>query len=240
LRLAVEHTLVEFFPGERDEFARFERIVAPIQNDAQLVTTHRIVYIDVPRQFLPKGTRWLDIGAALREWLTANIEHLPNGDSLHDCIPCRDAGATEFTLKVNVIPDDGWSGSPIIRRYGEVDVPASVEKALRQKIPKLIRTVADRRVLMLERNQFRLDEREILRCVELQLSGNPDRDRVAVWLVETVFYDGAVAEGWRGFAEFKRYVSGDIVESFAFNKGVLWIRRRGGSESVLNPLPEGE
>ncbi len=40
-----------------------------------------------------------------------------------------------------------------MQRYGELRVEDSVRRALERKLPKLIRTDVDRRLLMLERDQ---------------------------------------------------------------------------------------
>ena len=50
--LAIEHTLIESFVGEREDLERFKRFL-PIENDPVLRQADRIVYIDVPRGALP-------------------------------------------------------------------------------------------------------------------------------------------------------------------------------------------
>jgi hypothetical protein len=46
--------------------------------------------------------------------------------------------------------------------YGDEKVPETVEKALKNKLRKLKTAPADRRVLLLEREQMSLDERKIV------------------------------------------------------------------------------
>ena len=190
MTLAIEHTLIESYPGEREEFERFRRAVLPVERDPRLESSGRIVYVDVPRDFLPKGERWQDIADALREWLVKNISRFGDGQSTPECTPCLAAGAADATLSVRVETSDASVTPVIIRRYGSTDIGASVSKALTMKMPKLLKTTANRRLLMLERNQFSLSDADIMRCVDEQLSNHVASERVDVWLVETVFYDG--------------------------------------------------
>jgi hypothetical protein len=239
-RLAVEHTLVEFFPGEREEFERFRRAVLPIEQDTRLVTANRIVGVDIPRDFLPKGTNWSRIASAFSDWLAHNIQTFADGESEHACASCRAVGAKDATVHVNVQTVSDWSGSVMIRRYGPVDIAASVAKALSSKLPKLLNADAHQRVLMLERNQFRLDERVVMHCVQEWLALHPPSKALDVWMVETVFYDGFVGEGWRDYAEFKRYGKGVVVESMAFFKGTLRTVTKNGVPTVIAPMRAGE
>ena len=55
--LAIEHTLIESFVGERDDLERSKRFQR-IEDDPDLHQSDRIVYINVPRGALPNRTRW--------------------------------------------------------------------------------------------------------------------------------------------------------------------------------------
>lgn len=107
----------------------------------------------------------------VHEWLRANIRSLPTGESMQTC---RISGAmSDVILQVRVIPEPTFAGQPLIRRYGPVDVGETVERALKSKLPKLVGTVADRRILLLERNQWSLNERDIHDEIEKRRPGFP-------------------------------------------------------------------
>jgi hypothetical protein len=97
------------------------------------------------------------------------------------------------------------------------------------KLPKLIATNANRRILLLERNQWTLSERQIHVEIEKRRSAFPGLARVDVWTVETVT---AAPDGTRGYIDFKRYRDDEMIENIAFDHGVLFSRSKDGI-----PLP---
>jgi hypothetical protein len=82
--LAIEHTLIEPFVGDREDFVRFRDSFLRIEDDTSLIVPERAVYGDVPVQSLKKHERAPAV-RALHEWLTANVRSLPVGQSRHDC-----------------------------------------------------------------------------------------------------------------------------------------------------------
>jgi hypothetical protein len=234
--LAIEHTLIEFFSGERQDLERFKPFLA-IEQDQSLSVPGKIIYVNVPRGVLdglkPKARE--QIVGGVNDWLRANIRSLPTGRSMQ---PSRIAASdgladTEVVLQCDVTAVPNYEGQPpLIRRYGNVNVGETVEKALRAKLPKLVKTAADMRILLLERSQWTLSESDIHAEIEKRRAAFPALAHVDVWFVETVFYDTSTSDGFRGYAEFKRYVNGEQVETIAFNRGRLFSRSKDGM-----PLP---
>lgn len=71
----------------------------------------------------------------------------------------------------------------LVRRFGQQNVGEVVEKALRKK---LIETHASKRVLLLERQDWRLNEGEVLTEIEHRRAQWPDLNHVdEIWIVET-------------------------------------------------------
>lgn len=65
-----------------------------------------------------------------------------------------------------------------------------VQKALANKLPKLINTPADRRILMLKRQHMNLYPRGILAEIQKRTAMFPELTQVdEVWFVETVGYE---------------------------------------------------
>jgi hypothetical protein len=230
--LAIEHTLIEFFIGEREDLERFRPFLR-IEDDLSLSVPGRIIYVDVPRGVLQKGHNWNRTVDAVHDWLAANIRSLPTGVSLQTC-PVDDSLA-DVTLQTRVILDPGFEGKPPqIRRYGPTDVGETIEKALKTKLPKLAATDATKRILLLERNQWRLDELEMHDEIEKRRDTFPALATVEVWIVETV---AASPDRRRGYVEFKHYVNRESVESVAFNDGAPSSRSKRGIPRPASPRP---
>jgi hypothetical protein len=109
-------------------------------------------------------------------------------------------------------------------------VSDTVQKALKAKLPKLLKTKADIRILLLERNQWTLDEKEIHSEIEKRRSSTPELNEVDIWIVETVT---ASADRMKGYVEFKQYRNGRKVETFAFHNGALTRRSENGMPVVV-------
>src|SRR6266487_41162 len=89
----------------------------------------------------------------------------------------------------------GMAGSCLIARDkmpGDLD--SIVEKALRTKVPKLIGTPADKRILLLERDQIGLGDGQVYREVVKLAPQFPDLARVdEIWIANTSIL---ASEGW--------------------------------------------
>jgi hypothetical protein len=228
--LAIEHTLIEFFSGERTDLERFKPFLR-IQSDQSLSIPGKIIYVNVPRGVLDglKSKEQDRVVNSVHDWLRVNIRALASGESMHTCQidASGTAVATDVDLQVSVTEDPGFEGAPpLIRRYGPVNVAETVEKALMAKLPKLVGTVADKRILMLERSQWSLSEKDIHDEIERRRLTFPDLAKVdEVWIVETVT---AIPDLSHGSIGFKHYVNRKTTESFWFHKGTLASRSKRG------------
>lgn len=236
--LAIEHTLIESFVGEREDLERFKAFL-PIEDDPALRQSDRIVYINVPRGALPKGTRWEPIVTSVHRWLLANLAKLNAEDGYQYC-DCPVAGPGiavpfEIKLQITITPSAGSDRGPLIRRYGPTDVGGSVEKALTTKLPKLVKTVADVRILLLERSQWSLSEKQIWQEIQNRAAAFPLLAAITeIWFAETVFYDVPTDPRWRDYLGFNRYAGDDarLVASMEFLRGVLISKSRDGIGEV--------
>ena len=227
--LAIEHTLIESFVGEREDFEGFKRFLR-IEDDPALRQTDRIVCINVPRNVLPKSksktTSWDAIVRCVQRWLQANLAQLGEGEGYHYCPVAGHRIAKPFTIKlhIKIISSEGSVGRPLIRRYGSFDVDATVEKALLAKLPKLANTAADFRILLLERNQWSLDEKQIWQAIHRRAAAFPLLSKIdEIWFAETVFYDALTDPNWCGYLCFNQYAGDDaqFVAEMAFLHGKL-------------------
>src|SRR4030095_200324 len=53
--LAIEHTLIQPFVGDKEDFAYFRSSFLRIEEDKALIVPERIIYVDVPIGALQKG-----------------------------------------------------------------------------------------------------------------------------------------------------------------------------------------
>jgi hypothetical protein len=229
--LVIEHTLIQPFLEDKEDFARsmrFQRIEA----DKSLIVPERIIYVDVPAGALQKGSSWDAVINIVHAWLKVNITSFPEGISRHICPVMGVQKASDLCLQVRVVFSPGDAGVLLIRRYGDIRLGEVVEKALRAKLPKLVRTEASKRILLLERDQFTLDERSIYDEVEKRRAMFPDLAKVhEVWFAETVFYEKF---GGQKSVFFNLYDGQSLVKTLGFWDGQLIDKSENGIPFPLN------
>lgn len=235
-RLAIEHTVVEPFIGEKKDFyENFQELARQLRADASLMEPGIALYIDAPVEVLPKGVPWQPIIDEVKVFLRAEVSSFGTDAEVRDC-PSVSHPRKTIPLRVRRQPlerltepvDQSTEGFVIVQRYGEMHVMESVRKALKSKLPKLAGTDVDCRILMLERDQGFVRPSDICKDVESLRPEFPLLSRVhEVWICDTATF-GAPRE----WVEFVRY-EGDVhAESFAFYRGELQSVCRDGM-----PLP---
>jgi hypothetical protein len=223
-RLALEHTLIQPFVGEKFDSEVFMRALGRIEKNPALTIPERHLDVIIPVNAIPKGYNWDDVGQDLLEWLLVNhTAALHEGESSH----IVQIGATSkngplalpITLRTMHLP--GMAGSCLIARDKmPSDLEAIVEKALRTKIPKLVATIADKRILLLERDQIALGDHEIYRQIVKLAPAFPDLARVdEVWIANTAIL---ASEHW---ASFTLMDGRGLVELLVFENETLKSRR---------------
>jgi hypothetical protein len=89
-----------------------------------------------------------------------------------------------------VLPSRNFSSFLIARQQVSVDLNEVVEKALRKKLPKLVKAQAVGRILMLEREHMNLLPKQIMAEIEQLHPTFPDLAKVdEIWCAETIFYE---------------------------------------------------
>jgi hypothetical protein len=190
--MAIEHTLIEPFVGDKSDFAAFDRSLAALRNDQSLAVPNAGIEVYIPAGTMDgqKPAMRNLIVQSVRAWISANRLQLREGMHQYKCdVPGRPK--IELTVKFA-----RWRvakpkpGKLIVgRQQVRNDLDKVVERALRRKLPKLVNTKADRRILLLERDQFTFHPELIFAEIERQRSNFPLLDQVdEIWEVETVFY----------------------------------------------------
>ena len=240
--LAIEHTIIEPFVGEKQDFASFARAgFLSIEEDCSLPVPG--IWIEV---FVPAGTlrnRPPTVRTAIvhsvRDWLKVSRLTLPQGDSQHSC-PMKGAAASasvELTVRVTPLArgDRLEPGAVHIRRQQTNDDLADIiEKALRKKLPKLVNTPADRRILLLERQHMNPAPKRMLGEIDQRRALFPELARVdEIWILETVFYGMAFGGT---YLRFELYENGGLARSYDFRDGKLLTRFENGLAEVVNSV----
>jgi hypothetical protein len=227
--LAIEHTIIEPFVGEKADFASFEVAFLEIERDPSLLVPGRWIQVFVPvgaLQNQPTVAREL-IVQSVHAWIKENRLVLPDGISEHRCAVTGRPGKAPFDITLNLRVDPlqtgpaAGAGSLQVRRQQvEDNLDAVIEKALRRKLPKLINTTADKRILLLERQHMNLYPQRILDEIKKRSSSFPDLAQVdEIWIIETMFYGTAFGGT---YLRFERYENTREVKSFVFNDGKLF------------------
>lgn len=225
--LAIEHTIIEPFVGEKSDFAYFSRAFLEIERDTSLSVPGRWIRIFVPVGSLDNKHKKIEQNAiveAVHEWIKSNRLVLADGRSQHRCrvsgMPGKVA-AYEITLNVKVVPlkhgDNAERGSLHIRRQQVEDTLDNViDKALRTKVPKLVNTTADKRILLLERQHMNLVPERMLNAIDKKRPSFAQLSLVGeIWMVESIFY-GTDFGGT--FLRFELYKDGDLVQALDFDE----------------------
>jgi len=140
--LALEHTLIQPFVGEKFDSERFMRAFGLIEKNPALIIPERNLDVIIPVGAIPNGYVWEEIGKDLLSWLIANHAAAPEGYSAHAVTVGISKPLTlNIGLQCTSLP--GMSGSCLIARDKmPKDLGVNVEKALRTKLPKLVKTQA--------------------------------------------------------------------------------------------------
>jgi hypothetical protein len=217
LRLAIEHTLIEPFVGEKSDFHKhFKEFARQLRADETLEVPGAALYINAPVNVLPYGSQWRGIITDVCSWLREHRRSFPTKMVLRDC-PSSHHPEGKVTFQVRLQPLGSGKGFVITQRYGDMDVSGSVKKALVNKLPKLVATDVDRRVLMLERDQGWVYPEEIYKHIGLLRPEFPELSRIdEVWIADTASFDDK-----KEYVDFQRREGGEHLESYTFFQGRL-------------------
>ncbi|SRR6266516_3924986 len=185
--LAIEHTLIQPFPTDKKDFVNFEKAgFLRIEEDQSLIVPERYTQVRIPAGALQKKDGRKAVAARVHQWLQANSSTFPEGLSQQIC----PTATGPLTLQVNVIPCPRKDSKLTIRRYGDEHLSEVIEKALQKKLPKLVQTAADKRILLLEYAQFYLQVADIYAEIEKRRPLVSDLAKVhEIWYVDTFDYE---------------------------------------------------
>src|SRR5688572_19830568 len=108
--VAIEHTLVEIFVGDREDFERFKAFLR-VEQDPALGIAERYISIDVPKHTLLPGFLWEPVVDEFHRWLSTSISTFPEGYSTQMCpISEKQIAGGQLVLNVRVVPAPRQTG----------------------------------------------------------------------------------------------------------------------------------
>ena len=226
-KLAIEHTIVQPFVDEKKDTNIFMKAFGRIEKNPDLTIRDRSLTVVIPVAAIPVGYKWDEVGEDLLTWLKANHQVAPKEGELKHVVQVGASSklgplSLEIWLQTMHLPDDPGatviSRGPMPNNLGEI-----VEKALGDKLPKLVATTADKRVLLVERQHISLADTRVLTEIESLAPKFPQlKDIDEVCIVDTSIWE---SENW---VYFRRFDERGIVETMAFKNGSLERRHNHG------------
>ncbi|HZZ41058.1 MAG TPA: hypothetical protein VFE06_18115, partial [Acidobacteriaceae bacterium] len=222
--MAIEHTLIEPFVGEKRDYAMFENAFVRVQNDTSLVVPDTGIRVFVPVGLFEgqrKPARRDNIVESVHSWIANNRLKLREGKHQYQCdVP----GMAPITITVERHKFGRARPNPgsllVGRQQVSNDLDEVIERALQKKLPKLANTKADRHVLFLERDRFSFFPDLIFTEIERQRPNFPLLENVdEIWHVETIFYG-------QGYVDFELWKEGKVLETIALQNGEPVSRTR--------------
>jgi len=184
--LAMEHTYIQPFAGERADAVPFQTVFEQLRTDSDLTLPNRFIDVIVPAFAVRKGVDWIQVAQKVREWFLKVRESFPEEGEKWYTIP--DVG---FKLDVLVQTFDlpSTKGVLLASRLLPAGDPfgAVIRTALEKKVPKLIGTPADSRILLFQDGGTSIGYSRIARSLDEYTSALPETKRLtSVWAVHTM------------------------------------------------------
>lgn len=238
-KLAIEHTIVEPFVGDKADFASFDKWFLEIEKDESLLVPGCWIRVFVPvgtLQNQPPKSREA-IVQSVHSWIKLNRCVLREGILQHSC-PI-DRSPFDVVLSIEVVPLQSGSlaerGCLHVRRQQvKNDLGDVVEKALKEKVPKLASTPAGKRILLLERQHMNLWPEHMLKEIEKRRSSFPALAVIdEIWVLETIVYNTDFGET---YCRFSLYEGTEVVRHFGFEGGKLVTKSEDGVGEVIRTV----
>lgn len=216
--LALEHTLIELFTGEKYDSTIFvEAFETRIEKNPDLIIPGRALDVMIPVGALVAVKDRDDTGERLLAWMKSNHGNIPVGDSQATVVLGNGVNLTVKFRNVSTDNDTGYCW------LGRCDKPKTfdkvVEEAVKRKVPKLVHTQADVHILLLQREHISMSDTGLRNELEKLTLSYPDIAKVEeIWYANTSIFE---TEGWCYFLG----IGGGPTGIMRFQNGVLKHRR---------------
>lgn len=192
--LAVEHTLLQPFLGDREDTVPFLKVAGRLDRRADLAEPNWMIDLVFNVGAIRKGVDWEMVGRRLEAWFLAIRPTLTSGRSVHtvDQLP------TDLSVTVNKSPLPNSPGKLfVMRTMPDEPVELVLRAALAAKVPKLAAAQAGERILLLEMDSSVRGDWEIGEAIDGLRADFPGLETISsVWIARTVAWQ---SEGYIGF-----------------------------------------
>ena len=171
--LAIEHTLIEPFAGDKADADPFLQVLGPLENHPRLTKEGYRFTVSQRVGGSPRGVKWAEVSEGVLLQLAPMLPTLDDG--MHE-VTVKGSGWTLdlYIDKAELAPTD--PGKFFVSRIYPGDPgPELIIKALEKKIPKLAAATADMKILL-------LDKDAVAGTIEAQLELLPDEPRIQTLL----------------------------------------------------------
>jgi hypothetical protein len=206
--LAVEHTYIQAFEGQRADDVPFLTVFEQFRKDPSLKLPNRFIDVLVPAFAIQKGVNWEDVAKTVRQWFVNTANKFPTDGETKYSVP--DCGF-ELNVMVQTFELPETHGVLVVGRIlpGGDPFDAVLDKALAQKLPKLIATVANKHILLLEDGGTAIGIARIGKGLDARREKIQELKKVdAVWTIHTMEWKS------EGHAMFVRVWPGWTRERF--------------------------
>jgi hypothetical protein len=192
--LAIEHTLLQPFTGDRADTVPFLQTAGRLDRRNDLAAPNWMISLVFRVGAIPKGVNWTKVGQRLEEWFVAIRPTLNPGRSIFEV----DQLPFPLGVTINKSPLPRTPGKLfVMRSMPDETAEAVVRNALAAKLPKLAATSAAERILLFEKESPVRGYWEIGETIEELRSEFPNLASVSsVWIANTVAWE---SEGYLAF-----------------------------------------
>jgi hypothetical protein len=186
--LAIEHTLLQPFEGEKEDTQRFLAAIGKLEEDDSLKLPEYMINIGLPVGALPKGIDWADVNKTLEKWIRDNIANIPDEPTKYNL------QHNDVEIQIGVsrmrLPHDDKGKLFFSREVPPDSLLAVMRTSLNKKLPKLVGTDADKHILLFENDGILHVNAAIHNAIGKLVEGLPDLKKVdEIWLIGTMGWD---------------------------------------------------
>jgi hypothetical protein len=188
--LAIEHTLIQPFEGERIDSERFIKVFGRLEGHVELIKPGYNVNVTVRVGVIPNGVNWQLVADQVQRHLKRLIPVRGNGKTIESI----EGLAFALPVTLGITPHDPTEEDHVwVSRYAAPDtLKKVVRSALERKLPKLIAEKASRRILLLEKADIANGHSAIREAIDVLWSDFPELAHVdEIWLAITLYWESA-------------------------------------------------
>jgi hypothetical protein len=207
--IAIEHTLIEPFFGDKDDTQPLLKVFARVETDPECCLREYYIEVYVPVGAIRKGN-WAQLADEFKVWLRSTKEVLPEGESYHAFSKLQ----PDLKISISKTHLPGVPGKVTVGRSDmPEDFPKVIRTALAKKLSKLSTAVASKRVLLLEKDSPTYSYRKIANEIEQACGEFPEMKQInEIWLVDTVAWET------EGQIAFDAHLAGSLAKRGFFRE----------------------